>query len=102
MKNLYPEWLILGHLTEEEAIDMVNTAEKALNFNRISKNEAEYKRCVRMDEATVYSYENINKSEKNPNSCTCVSFSSDQLNSNRNAHAQLACLHGLVKETLFN
>jgi len=87
MKNLYPEWLIQGHLTSDEAIEMVEVAEKALNFNRILKEEVELRRCIRMDPKTVYSYENTDKSEKNPNSCVCVCFSADCLGAKRDTHA---------------
>ena len=100
--NLYPEWLITGHLTSEEAVEMVDVAEKALNFNRISKEEVELRRCIRLDTKTVYSHETKNKSEKNPNSCVCVTFSADCLLITRDKHAQHLILIGLIKETLYN
>ena len=54
LRNLEMIWLIQGHLTEQDALEMVDTTEKAIKFNRISEDDIEVSRCIRLDDRTVY------------------------------------------------
>lgn len=81
LTNLHPEWLIQGHLTGDEALELVDIAEEALNFDRITEDEVELRRCVRLDPSSIYSFEKKNKVETNPNSCIIATFSANCLHS---------------------
>ena len=74
LQNLEMIWLIQGHLTKEDALQMVETTENALTFRRISEDDISAGRCIRLKDRTIYSFEKDNISEKNPNSCCKAVF----------------------------
>ena len=64
--------MIQGHLTQEDAIKMVEVAESSIKFKRIEESDINLPRCIKLNDQSVYNYEVSNKSEKNPNSCIHV------------------------------
>lgn len=102
LENLHPEWLIQGHLTGSEALELVDIAEEALSFDRITEDEVELRRCVKLEPRSVYSFEKKNKLDTNPNSCIIVTFSANCLHNQRDIHTRLLVLHGLIKEIFFD
>ena len=53
-------WLIQGHLLKEDALKMVEVAEAAINFTRIEESQVNLTQCVKLNEKTIYTYENKN------------------------------------------
>jgi hypothetical protein len=48
-------WLIEGHLSEESAMKMVQTAEDAFaGFKRIKQDNQPFQRCLKLRKNTVY------------------------------------------------
>ena len=62
-------WLIQGHLRKEDALNMVDVAEQSLDYKRISKDEINYTRLVKLNDRTIYNFEKSNENAENPNSC---------------------------------
>jgi hypothetical protein len=88
-------------LNPKEALEMVDVAEEALDFNRISEEEVQLRRCVKLDQGKVYSYSKKNIMADNPNSACIVSFS-HMLVGNRQETARLQLLHSMLKEPFFD
>lgn len=66
-------WLIQGHLTESDAVEMVRTAETALDYSPMQKDDLAVARLVKLAERTVYNFERDNEIPSNPNSvCEAV------------------------------
>ena len=60
LKNIHLTWLIQGHLSQESALKMIDTAESALNYQKMSKNDINYRRLVKLNDRTVYNLELTN------------------------------------------
>ena len=72
LKNLHLVWLIQGHLTQEDAMDIVRMAETSLGHQKVHKDDIDFSRMVCLRDRTVYQYENSNGNPTNPNSlCEC-------------------------------
>lgn len=54
LTSLEMTWLIQGHLTPHDALNLVKTAESSLMFDRISEEDVVLKRCVQLKPKTVY------------------------------------------------
>lgn len=61
-------WLIQGHLTEQDAIQMVQTAETALAYKHVDKDDISKGRLVKLTDRSIYTFERSNEVESNPNS----------------------------------
>ena len=68
-------WLIQGHLTEDDALKMVEVAEKSLDYTRINKDDINYTRLVKLKDRSVYNLEHSNMNADNPNSACEAIFS---------------------------
>lgn len=101
LSSLELTWLIQGHLTAQEALSLVNTAESSLKFERITEEDVLLKRCVRLNDRIVYQYTKPNKDEKNPNSFCSSSFAY-KLDNDYNDAATLRVLAELLREPVFN
>ena len=75
LSKMHLTWLIQGHLTKEDALSMVDVAEKSLAYTRISKDELNYTRLVKLNDRSVYSLEKSNENADNPNSACEAIFS---------------------------
>jgi secreted Zn-dependent insulinase-like peptidase len=54
LTSLELTWLIQGHITMQDALALVRTAESSLKFERIAEEDVLLKRCVWLKEKTVY------------------------------------------------
>ena len=72
LRNISILWLIQGHLTQEDALKMVEVAESSIKFNRIQESDINLPRCIKLNDLTVYNFEHSNESARNPNSCINV------------------------------
>lgn len=70
LRQMHLTWLVQGHLTQDEALNMVDIAEKALAYVPIPKSEVNFMRLVKLGDRSVYNFEEANVNEDNPNSCT--------------------------------
>lgn len=101
LMNLEMVWLIQGHLTEEDALKMVNETESALTFKRINENDIAHSRCVRLKDRTVYYIEKENPLATNPNSVCCAVFQ-DNVETDKVETAASNIMMGLLKEPVYN
>lgn len=99
MKNLSFEWLIQGHLTESDALKMVEIAENLIQSQTIDKDEITRRRCVKPKSKSVYEYNQVNTDE-NVNNAIAVVFLDQARCINR--RAQITLLNSLLKEQVFN
>ena len=53
---------------------MVKTTESALKFTRISEDDLQHSRCIKLKDRTVYYMEKDNVLATNPNSCCKIMF----------------------------
>ena len=74
LKKLHITWLIQGHLTEADAMKMVNVAETALDYEHIAKEDVNYARMVRINDRSIYGCEKSNLNAENPNSVCEAKF----------------------------
>ena len=73
LQNINMKWLITGHLTEEDALKMVDITETSIDFNKIDAGEVTLSRCVKLHKGTIYNYENKNVLAKSSNSAVnCI------------------------------
>lgn len=71
MKNLSFEWLIQGHLTQEDAIKITQKVESELDYNPIKKPQSV--NILALPQA-VNVFKMVSKSSQNPNSCITSYF----------------------------
>jgi hypothetical protein len=55
------EWLIMGHLTEDEAKTIINESEMALKYNRLNQEDLEHLRLSKIPERSVFEYNHNNE-----------------------------------------
>lgn len=60
LENVSLEWLVQGHLTEQDCVEVCNLAEKALNFNAIDKRILNQERCIKLKDKSVYDVTEVN------------------------------------------
>ena len=94
-------WLIQGHLTEEDALKMVNETESALTFTKLNSNQIPTSRCVRLRDRTVYYIEKENPLASNPNS-VCSAVFQDVVEVDKVEAAASNIMMGLLKEPVYN
>jgi secreted Zn-dependent insulinase-like peptidase len=75
LNNFRTEWLVMGHLTEEEARLLVQESEKQLIYRHYDgKEEIPNTRLVQLQPRSVYDYQEINEDPANPNSAVLAVF----------------------------
>ena len=57
MKSMKMEWLISGHLTKDDAMNIVNFAEKVIDYKPISEADVNFAHSIELKEKTIYSYD---------------------------------------------
>lgn len=67
LKNIDLVWLIEGHLTEQQAKQVVVNTEEAMKFKRIESDKVSENRTVQLADRTVYNFRQVNEDAKNPN-----------------------------------
>ena len=101
LKNLSLQWLIQGHLSQEDALKMVEITEQSLQSKMIAKEDCDMYRLVKFQDKTVYNYDVLHKNPDNPNSCVVsyfeVSYRKDE---ERNAVARV--MYKFLEEPFFN
>ena len=95
LRNISILWLIQGHLTENDALKIVDLAENSIEFNRINESDVSLNRCVKLKDRTVYEFERSNKNPRNPNSCIKV-IHSYEIDSDRDKNAVAHVLASLL------
>jgi hypothetical protein len=68
------EWFLMGHLTEEEAVKIVNDSEKSFKFKPISEDDVSENRIIRLPTNYLAEFEEVNEDTNNPNSAIMVLF----------------------------
>lgn len=101
LQNMHLTWLIQGHLTEANALKMVELAENALTFNRVSKDDIDFVRMVQINERSIYELERSNQDAQNPNSACEVAWSYRFVN-NVDDYAVVKVLSSFLEEPTFN
>lgn len=59
LKDITFEWLIQGHIKQQQAIELVEKAENAFKYNRIEKEDFQSARLVKMRDKTCYSFSEV-------------------------------------------
>jgi secreted Zn-dependent insulinase-like peptidase len=72
LNNVNFEWLIMGHLVEEEALKIVRDVESALKFKALDKDDLTCARLVSLPQNTITEYNEISSDPSNPNSAVAV------------------------------
>lgn len=72
LKNLKLEWLIMGHLEEEEALKIVDSVEGSLKYNKIEKEDLHTTRLAKIPEMSIHEYNELNTDPANPNSAIAI------------------------------
>lgn len=80
---------------------MVELAEDALTFNRVSKDDIDFVRMVKINERSIYSLERSNEDTQNPNSACEVAWSYRFVN-NPDDYAVVKVLSSFLEEPTFN
>lgn len=96
LSNMDFIWLIEGHLTEDDALDMVKCTEASIKFNRISYETVGSSRSIVFNERTIYTRRFVNPNDSNPNAY-CKSMFQCYGNS-----SVFTVLMSLLKEKIFN
>ena len=60
LSNISLEWLIQGHIKQQEASELVEKAEDAFSYNRMSKEAFLSSRLVKMRDRTCYNLSEVN------------------------------------------
>jgi len=94
-------WLIQGHLTEENALNMVDVAENSLAYTRISKDDINYNRLVKLNDRSVYNLERSNFNADNPNSA-CQAIFCHAFDTDKEEYAVARVLSDFLSEPTFN
>ena len=68
LTHMRHEWLIMGHVTEEEAKAMVHMTESELKYNPIDPSQIPVHRLVHLQPHSVSEYQEKNFDALNPNS----------------------------------
>lgn len=72
LSHMRLEWLLMGHLFEEEALKIVSDAESVLKYKPIDKLDLHLTRLVQIPERSVNEYNEVNEDPSNPNSAVVV------------------------------
>ena len=80
---------------------MARTAEEALDYTRVAKDDINILRLVKLRDRTVYSFERTNDNADQPNSaCNAIWYYEDETDRDRLAVATV--LKAFLEEPLFN
>ena len=101
LKNLKTEWLVMGHLTQQEALELVYESEKGMSFTPLDENHLPICRLVKLPSRSVHEMEEINEDPSNPNSAAMAMFQCPELK-NFETEAAFKVLFHLLKEPFFN
>jgi secreted Zn-dependent insulinase-like peptidase len=74
LQNICNEWLIMGHLTEQEAREIVRLTELELKYKPIDPSQIPLNRLVQLPALSVSEYEEKNYDPSNPNSAVMCIF----------------------------
>ena len=94
-------WLIQGHLTKENAINMVNIAESSLDYRRIRATDLDFSRLIKLNHRTIYSFERSNENAENPNSAYEARFAYS-LDIDKAKWAAIRIVAAFLAEPIFN
>jgi insulysin len=100
LHNLDFIWLIEGHLTEADALKLVQITEDSIKFSRISFESVPFQRTLCLRERTVYNYKHVNADPNNPNCYYRATFQYDK-EGDQLAWANFFVLMSLLKEPIF-
>ena len=100
LSNMKIEWLIMGHLTKQEAVRIVAESEIALKYKRINDEHEPIIRMLQLKDNSVYDYERVNEDASNPNSAVLTSFQHEIRTYEK--WAINSVLFHLIKEPFFN
>lgn len=102
LKNLSFSWLLQGHLTEEEAIKIVNTAESAIEYKKLDQSKVEAWRLIKPEDKTIYNIDQLNEVADNPNSALLSLFNYGLIDKNDFvSRAKLSILISMMKTPCF-
>ena len=99
LNNLDLIWLIEGHLTKESALQMVKTAEDAIQFRRLNREAVPRQRVVKLQDRSVYTKKENNLDPNNPNAYCRILFQSHQFDKEPSMYLNI--LATLLKEPIF-
>ena len=74
LKNIRTEWLIMGHLEEKDAIDIVQRSEFNLKSKALNQDQIPIARLVQLPSMSVHEFEQLNYDPQNPNSAVLCQF----------------------------
>jgi len=96
LSNLDFIWLICGHLTENDALEMVRRTESSIKFNKIAFETVSSTRAIFLRDRTVYTLRFVNPGKTQPNAyCKCLFQYDDDGTA---VHVMMS----LLKEKIFN
>lgn len=61
-------WLIQGHITETDALEMVEIAESSLKHKPVSLYDCHLRRIIHLRDRNIYEWKETNADPKNPSS----------------------------------
>ena len=74
LRTLRTEWLIMGHLDQTEAIEIVTRSERLLKCRSLDPDQIPSTRLVKLPALSVHEYEELNHDATNPNSAVVSQF----------------------------
>lgn len=101
LKTLKTEWLIMGHLTEEEALKIVTESQNSLDYKPLNEDQMIASRLVQLPGRSVSEFEELNEDPKNPNSAVLCVLQFPKLRTYED-EAAISLLFHLMKEPFFN
>eukprot|EP00347_Sterkiella_histriomuscorum_P004511 403360183 len=100
LKNIKIEWLVMGHINQEDAVKIVKDCENSLVFNEISQEDLDYQRVAKFPPNYLAEFEEVNQDPTNPNSGAVVFFQHGL--KTYQDQAVNSVLFQLLKEPFFN
>ena len=95
------EWLIAGHLTQNEALTIIQQSQYSLTYTPLDSSQIHLSRLVQLPAHSVHDYELLNSDPANPNSAVLSIFQMPRLRTYPD-EAVLSVLFHLLREPFFN
>lgn len=100
LNNVRIEWLVAGHITDKDALQIVNDCERSFKFRKITADEIPEQRLIKLPTNYVAEYEELNEDPENPNSAIFTLFQHNL--KTQEDQAANSIVFQLLKEPFFN
>ncbi|CDW84143.1 insulin-degrading enzyme [Stylonychia lemnae] len=100
LRNLRIEWFVTGHITQKDAMQIVHDSEAAIKHRKITQEEIQEQRLIKLPYNYLAEYEELNADTENPNSAALAIYQYELKTPLKQAINSV--LFQLLKEPFFN